>query len=80
MAKIGRKPGEFKKGDIVRVVNSPNASPIGTLAEVTDVDVKLRTLFAEGWSSSLLRLVEYYYEFDDVELVAPVESRVDIDD
>jgi hypothetical protein len=79
-AKIGRKPGEFKKGDVVRVVNSNTSSLIGTLAEVDYVDVKLGMLCAKRRPSSLLRLVEYYHGFDDVELIAPVESRVDIDD
>lgn len=65
--KIGRKPNEFKKGDIVRVDN-PCGSPQkkGQLAEVIHDSVDVSSVIVNGgWAVSVS------------ELVAPVESRVD---
>jgi transcription antitermination factor NusG len=68
-AEIGRKPGEFKKGDIVRVIDSCAGRLIkGGLYEINghEGSTEYVTLDGEKW------LAEF-------ELVAPVESRVDLD-
>ena len=66
---IGRKSGEFKKGDIVRVLDSCG-SPLmeGCLYEISGHmrNTEYVTFDGEAW------LAEF-------ELVAPVESRVDLD-
>ncbi|MEK5323330.1 hypothetical protein [Aeribacillus sp. FSL M8-0254] len=68
-AELGRKPGEFKKGDIVRVIDSCG-SPLkeGGLYEISghDGSIEYVTLDDMDW-------------FAKFELVAPVESRVDLD-
>lgn len=66
-AKIGRKHNEFKKGDIVRVVDSPCALPDGTIFEVKGFD-------SDG---DMLDYKRYCYGPRHVELIAPAESRVD---
>lgn len=64
-AKIGRKPGEFKQGDIVRLLEHSGAHKKGTLVEVHDKG----TYKADGiWRG----------KFDWYELVVPVEHRFDI--
>lgn len=71
-AEIGRKPNEFKKGDIVRIVASDSAQPNGTLGEVGELDGKggLRVLspgfVKANWQGP-----------DSVELITPVEHRFD---
>jgi exosome complex RNA-binding protein Csl4 len=67
-AKIGRNPDEFKKGDIVRLIEYTGADKEGTIVELggegTYIDAYGRTLgFESEWG----------------ELIAPVESRVDGD-
>jgi hypothetical protein len=69
--KIGRKPGEFKKGDIVRVVEYTGAHEIGEIVELAE-DGANEYLGNDG--AVLVGEPEWF------ELVAPVESRVDIDD
>lgn len=77
-AKIGRKPGEFKKGDIVRVIDASfSGHENGDISEIIKYDEikimyevkKMRDTVVGGWLYS-----------DAIELIAPVESRVDIDD
>lgn len=77
-AKIGRKPGEFKKGDIVRVIDASfSGHESGDISEIIKYDEikrmyevkKMRDTVVGGWLYS-----------DAIELIAPVESRVDIDD
>lgn len=63
--RAGRKPGEFKVGDIVCVINSPSAEPVGTLFEVKHV------------GSSAFDSNGYAYGAKHIELVTPVENRVD---
>jgi transcription antitermination factor NusG len=70
-AKIGRKPGEFKKGDIVRVVECTGAHEIGEIVELAE-DGAAEYLGKDGFA--------FVGEPEWFELVAPVESRVDIDD
>jgi hypothetical protein len=70
-SKIGRKPGEFKKGDIVRVIkNHPHFSEkrIGDIDEITFFDNPYSFCVGEGsgWMGC-----------DDVELIVPVEQRFD---
>jgi hypothetical protein len=64
-AKIGRKPNDYKAGDIVRLTQHSGAHEEGTLVEVSDYGM----YFAEGES--------WGGEFDWYELIAPVESRFD---
>jgi hypothetical protein len=67
-AKIGRKPGEFKKGDIVRLLEDSGAHEAGTLVEVHDNgNYKADDSVWVG-------------EFDWYELVVPVEQRFDFAD
>lgn len=68
-AKIGRKPNEFKKGDIVRVVDSPCAKPDGSIFEVQSLDLMGRAFCDESYVYNAYR--------GHIELVTPVESRVD---
>lgn len=70
-AKIGRRPGEFKKGDIVRVVECTGAHEAGEIVELAK-DGANEYLGNDG--------VVYVGEPERFELIAPVESRVDIDD
>jgi hypothetical protein len=70
-AKIGRKPGEFKKGDIVRVVEYTGAQEIGEIVELAE-DGANEYLGKDGFA--------FVGEPEWFELIAPVESRVDIDD
>jgi hypothetical protein len=67
--KLGRKPGEIKKGDIVRVIDScAGLLKKGGLYEISGNEGKSEYVTLEG--------INWFAEF---ELVAPVESRVDID-
>ena len=72
--KIGRKPGEFKKGDIVRVSTRADAHKVaGSLVTIAE--------FREGGNcGGLAWLFEDYGRSitgQYLELIAPVESRVD---
>ncbi|MGN7387764.1 hypothetical protein [Sporosarcina sp. SAFN-015] len=73
-AKLGRKPNEFKKGDIVRVLDDEEYPELnGKLAEVSrepygscgggNVELNEGTALVLG---------------EDIKLIAPVESRVDV--
>ena len=74
-AKLGRKPGEFKKGDIVRVKWLLGKGYVDEIAEIKSGpegagcggNYKLN----DGNKETL---------GEDLELIAPVESRVDLDD
>jgi hypothetical protein len=72
-AKIGRKPGEFKKGDIVRVIDSAShkicSGEIGILGEKDFAGlfrVLVRDVTTCNWHSP-----------QRLELIAPVEQRFD---
>ena len=68
-AELGRKPGEFKKGDIVRVIDSCGGHLIkGGLYEISGHKGSTEYVTLDG--------MDWLAEF---ELVAPVESRVDLD-
>jgi transcription antitermination factor NusG len=67
-AKIGRKPGEFKKGDIVRVIEDTGAHEIGEIVELAK-DGADEYLGKEGFA--------FGGEPEWFELIAPVESRLD---
>jgi transcription antitermination factor NusG len=67
-AKIGRKPGEFKKGDIVRVIKCTGAHEIGEIVELAK-DGADEYLGKEGFA--------FGGEPEWFELIAPVESRLD---
>jgi len=69
-AKIGRKPGEFKKGDIVRVTDSCGGRvKTGTITEVvyidSDGDFTVRDEDGDDW-------------YVEAELIVPVEQRFDL--
>ena len=71
-AKLGRKPGEFKKGDIVRVKWLLGKGDVDEIAEIKSGPVG----YAGGGN---YKLNDGNKETlgEDLELVAPVESRVD---
>lgn len=71
-AKIGRNPGEFKKGDIVRVLkDNPYGSEKrkGDIGEITDYynNKSFCVGTGAGWMS-----------YEDVELIVPVNRRFDL--
>jgi hypothetical protein len=70
-AKIGRKPGEFKQGDIVRVIkNHPHGSEkrIGDIDEITYLRNPHSFCVGEGLG---------WMGCSDVELICPAERRFD---
>src|SRR5690606_3749398 len=69
--KIGRKPGEFKKGDIVRFNEYTGSKyhPEGSFAEITSEVIGSNFRFGDGYAG----------DTEWVELIAPVESRVDVE-
>lgn len=68
-ASINRKPNEFKEGDIVRVINSPRALPVGTIFEVKSVG-DCGIYDHEGFV--------YMIPEKQLELIKPVEARFDL--
>jgi hypothetical protein len=69
-AKIGRKPNEFKKGDIVRYIGLGSLK--GELVEVYEVVSDIKTKVK--WATKYGVCTELNKE---LELIAPVESRFD---
>lgn len=68
-AKLGRKPGEIKKGDVVIVTSSEGEHSVGTIGFAReDGDTYSCATVANGISLGV---------WSSVELIAPVESRVD---
>lgn len=69
LAKFGRQPNEFKKGDIVRFNRDTGAEGFreGSIAEIETEVVGKDFEFGNGYSGHT----------DWIELVAPVEARVD---
>ena len=63
--KLGRKPNEFKKGDIVRYVSD------GEICEVIDVEKGIAKVKTNGYGICSETSPK-------IELIAPVESRVDL--
>ncbi|NYV67605.1 hypothetical protein HYI36_20205 [Bacillus sp. Gen3] len=74
-AAIGRKPNEYKKGDIVRIINSDSTQPNGEIGEVTVLagdSFRVKTItreFSANWQGA-----------EGVELITPVEARFDVTD
>jgi len=70
-AKLGRKPGEFKKGDIVRYLGGSSLK--GTIVEVYSDSVfgKTSVKFENDFGICTERN-------EELELIAPVEARVDV--
>ncbi|WP_077297404.1 hypothetical protein [Virgibacillus pantothenticus] len=64
-------------GDIAEVVQSPNASPVGTLVVVTGAGES--NVSAIGWSVPLGTSIGYGYKKEHLKLVTPVEQRFDRD-
>lgn len=72
-AKIGRKVGEYKKGDVV-AYDDPEFfenSGIGEVISVFGGDPKVRAIDCEG------NTVQYYLEPAQLRLITPVEARFD---
>ncbi|CAM3633640.1 hypothetical protein [Mesobacillus zeae] len=73
-AKIGRKPNEFKVGDIVRVLDGSDSwlsdGDIGEIAQIDTDDVPYRVKTAEVTDSNWLCV-------EGIELITPVEARFD---
>jgi ribosomal protein L21E len=73
-AKIGRKPGEFKKGDIVRVIDSASSriynGEIGVLGE-KDFDGTFRVFVRDVTEAN-------WHGPQRLELICPVEQRFDL--
>lgn len=69
LAKLGRKPGEFKDGDIVECTDSHSGHPIGTIGVVSidSADADFVHVIANG-----------RIRIHSVKLISPVESHVDI--
>jgi hypothetical protein len=71
-AAIGRKPGEFKKGDIVRVLPAKRGHVQGHAPGTIGV-----VAVADGTARPLIEANDNRY-YDWIELVAPVESVVNL--
>lgn len=66
-AKLGRKPNEYKEGDLVKITEYQHGANLGSIVEVTKVKVKGVDYGTIGYGA----------DFGCIELVATVESRVD---
>ncbi|WP_141431931.1 KOW motif-containing protein [Bacillus sp. 03113] len=78
-AKPGRKQGEFKKGDIVRVINgrgSGFSGHNGTISEI-DEDDESSVPYHVIKPKSIQSGADTWLRSDQIELIAPVESRGD---
>jgi hypothetical protein len=71
-AAIGRKPGEFKKGDVVRVLPAKSGHVQGHAPGTIGV-----VAVADGTARPLIEANDNRY-YDWIELVAPVESVVNL--
>lgn len=69
-AKIGRKPNEFKKGDIAEVVEYNSGHKVGTIVEITHLAGRDGDFRAKALGST------FYYKPQRLKLIAPVESTV----
>ncbi|WP_336638427.1 hypothetical protein [Lysinibacillus fusiformis] len=69
-AKIGRKPNEFKKGDIAEVVEYNSGHKVGTIVEITHLADRGGDFRAKALGST------FYYKPQRLKLIAPVESTV----
>ncbi|MRX54657.1 hypothetical protein GJU41_11805 [Bacillus idriensis] len=76
--KIGRKPGEYKKGDIVRVLGD---NPLGSRNKDGDIG----EIYKSFGSNYAVRVVARdgddngdFHQSDSTELITPVESRFDL--
>lgn len=71
-AKIGRKPGEFKEGDIVLVTATSNGHPIGTIGELVEAPEHY-----VGTNLAVFALGHPKSHIGQIELITPVEARFD---
>jgi transcription antitermination factor NusG len=67
-AEIGRKPNEFKKGDIVKLLDDTGANSIGEIVEVSKDGARW---YIDEYGD------EYGCSPEGVELISPVEARFD---
>lgn len=73
-AKLGRKPGEFKKGDIFKGVGGRVSRGLFEVVEIREEGSHpIRFINRDGENDGFSLKAE-------LELIAPVESRVDLDD
>ncbi|MCR9040810.1 hypothetical protein QRX25_14895 [Bacillus sp. L381] len=71
-AKIGRKVGEYKEGDIARVINASGSSNMeGDIGEITRINGTLLAVETPTAKFGNLQLPS------DIELITPVEARFD---
>lgn len=75
--KAGRELNEFKIGDIVRVLHTPSAHPKYSIIEITGF-LEDGNILAKGYDDDVDSVEEYIYKAENLELIAPAESRVDI--
>lgn len=74
-AAIGRNPGAYKAGDIVRIVRDQCGDPAGTITEVIDVSPSGIGHCVKAARRS--RVMSWAADTDAIELVTPVERRFD---
>lgn len=70
ITKLGRKPGEFKRGDIVRITKYELGAKVGSIREIWSVSDEVISYKDDGCIFGAS-----YWAF---ELIAPVEARVDV--
>lgn len=75
LLKVGRKSGEYKAGDIVRVVGQVYSRDykIGSLYEIKDIFETGANLIGDD------NYTRPYLYYEEIELICPVENRVDKD-
>jgi hypothetical protein len=64
--RAGRKPNEYKVGDLIQITKYEGGAPVGSIREVREV-----------YNTFVLYSDLYGAKFDAIKLVAPVEARVD---
>ena len=69
-AKIGRKVGEYKVGDIIEITRDQSGDPIGTITKVIRVHGRGTVTYKSVSNGT------YLGDFDAIKLVAPVESTL----
>ncbi|MEY8188616.1 hypothetical protein AB4X15_02935 [Peribacillus simplex] len=77
-AKIGRKPNEFKKGDIVRVADNYK---LGSARKAGDIDEIKKGPDSGGWMhvGDEVDGIGAWIPQEYIELITPVEARFDVD-
>lgn len=64
--RIGRKPNEYKVGDLIKITRDQYCAPVGSICEVIKI-----------YENCVKYRSGYVGDFDAIELIAPVEARVD---